>query len=300
MGDPEIERLIGGAHYLSADEIARHPRFAEGRKLYLDRFLALYGDDPLLARLLIESGRFLVYHTAIVLGAGQEPERRESWLTIGRLKREVAMYGLASARHVDELVARLCDNGFLRSRSSAQDRRIHILAPTEKMLAHDRAWLAVHYAPLAVLYPHNEYGSVMRCDPEFQVRHRRAALAFLPLSSRHLASVPEMMLFFNRAAGQLILAALLQAAMSIPDDLRTAMPYEDIGDRFGVSRTHVRQLLVAAADAGLMRLERGGRRIEILPLLWAAYDRSIAIGMSLHDMVYAVVTGRRAIERGFC
>jgi len=72
------------------------------------------------------------------------------------------------------------------------------------------------------------------------------------------------------------------------------VPYADIGDRFGVSRTHVRQLLVAAQDAGLVNLKaRGGHRVEILPRLWESYDRSIVGGMFAHDWVYGVVTGRQ-------
>jgi hypothetical protein len=39
---------------------------------------------------------------------------------------------------------------------------------------------------------------------------------------------------------------------------------------------------------------RGGHRVEILPRLWASYDRSIAGGMFLHDLVYGAATGRRS------
>ena len=35
-------------------------------------------------------------------------------------------------------------------------------------------------------------------------------------------------------------------------------------------------------------------RVEILPCHWASYDRSIAIGMSLHHEAHAIVTGRAA------
>jgi hypothetical protein len=200
----------------------------------------------------------------------------------------------ASARQVDHLVARLREVGFLDVVPSDKDRRLRILKPTEKMLEHDRDWLAAHYAPLTLLCPQNDYGPVMRRDPEFQVLHRRTAMAFWPLGMKLLASVPDMMLFFYRAGGHMVLAALLQSALADPDRPHTAVPYADIGDRFGVSRTHVRQLLVAAQDAGLVNLKaRGGHRVEILPRLWASYDRSIAGGMFAHDLVYGVVTGRR-------
>ena len=295
LGDSEIQRLLAQAPHVSIEEILGNPRFPDARKLYLDRFLGVYGHDPFLVRLLIESGRFLVYHLAVVLDAGQDPDRRETWFTVGRLKQQIAASGLgASARQVDHLVARLREVGFLDVVPSDKDRRLRILKPTEKMLEHDRDWLAAHYAPLTLLCPQNDYGPVMRRDPAFQVLHRRAAMAFWPLGMKLLASVPDMMLFFYRAGGHMVLAALLQSALADPDRPHTAVPYADIGDRFGVSRTHVRQLLVAAQDAGLVNLKaRGGHRVEILPRLWASYDRSIAGGMFAHDLVYGVVTGRR-------
>ncbi|HTB37780.1 MAG TPA: hypothetical protein VK777_11865 [Reyranella sp.] len=295
MGDSEIQRLLAQAPHVSIEEILGNPRFPDARKLYLDRFLGVYGHDPFLVRLLIETGRFLVYHLAVVLDAGQDPDRRETWFTVGRLKQQIAASGLgASARQVDHLVARLREVGFLDVVPSDKDRRLRILKPTEKMLEHDRDWLAAHYAPLTLLCPQNDYGPVMRRDPAFQVLHRRAAMAFWPLGMKLLASVPDMMLFFYRAGGHMVLAALLQSALADPDRPHTAVPYADIGDRFGVSRTHVRQLLVAAQDAGLVNLKaRGGHRVEILPRLWASYDTSIAGGMFAHDLVYGVVTGRR-------
>jgi DNA-binding transcriptional ArsR family regulator len=295
LDDPEIQRLIERTPHVSLEEILGNPRFPDARKLYLDRFLGVYGHDPFLVRLLIETGRFLVYHLAVVLDAGQDPDRRETGFTVGRLKQQIAASGLgASARQVDHLVARLREVGFLDVVPSDKDRRLRILKPTEKMLEHDRDWLAAHYAPLTLLCPQNDYGPVMRRDPAFQVLHRRAAMAFWPLGMKLLASVPDMMLFFYRAGGHMVLAALLQSALADPDRPHTAVPYADIGDRFGVSRTHVRQLLVAAQDAGLVNLKaRGGHRVEILPRLWTSYDRSIAGGMFAHDLVYGVVTGRR-------
>src|SRR5437016_2083329 len=61
----EIERLLGGAPRLSIEDIVKHPRLPEARKLYLDRFLEVYGGDPFLVRLLIESGRFILYHLTV-------------------------------------------------------------------------------------------------------------------------------------------------------------------------------------------------------------------------------------------
>ena len=45
----------------------------------------------------------------------------------------------------------------------------------------------------------------------------------------------------------------------------------------------------SAQSAGLVNIVgRGGRSIEILPRHWASYDRGLAVGMYLHDVVNLV------------
>ena len=168
------------------------------------------------------------------------------------------------------------EHGRGRSRASEQDRRVRILRPTEKLRAHDRDWLPTHFAPLTILYPQHDYGLVMRRDPEFQVAFRRACIPFIPFGAKVLFSVPDMLLFLNHAAGYMVIAALLQIAMSDGDPSHAEMPYGDVGDRFGVSRTHVRTLLAAAEQAGLVKLHAlGGRRVEILARRWSTHGRGI-------------------------
>ncbi len=295
MDDPDIARLLGRPPRLSYDHIVGHPRMPEARKVYIDRFLEIYGDDPFLVRLLIETGRFQVFHLATVLEAGYNPARRETWPTVGLLKQTIATLGLgdvASGRHIDHLISRLCAVGYLKLEPSDQDRRVKLLTLNEKLWAHDRDWLAAHYAPLAVLYPQHDYGLALRRHPAFQAAQRRASLAFAVVGAKIFKAVPaDMMLFLDRAGGYPVLAALLQAAMADPTNPHAAVPYTDVGNRFGVSRTHVRRLLRAAENAGLVKLHaRGGHRVEILPRLWASHDRGISCGMYLHDMLYLAAT----------
>jgi DNA-binding FadR family transcriptional regulator len=95
-----------------------------------------------------------------------------------------------------------------------------------------------------------------------------------------------------------VIAALLQAVMESHDYPHAAVPYAEVGDRFGVSRTHVRKLLVAAEERGLVKLHaRGGRRLEILPRLWSSHDRGITGGMYLHDILYVAAIRRMAATK---
>ena len=295
MRDPEDDHAITtpDVPHISLDELVNHPRLADARKVYLDQFLAIYGDNPFLSRLLIESGRILIFVIIQAPDAGQDPARRETWLTIGHLKREMAMFGLASARQVDALLSRLREVGYLSLEPAEEDRRVRLLKPAEAMRAHDRDWLAAHYAPLAALFPKNGYGPVLRREPAMQLALRRAAITLLPLSAHLFTNLPDMLLFLNHAGGFPILAALLHAAMADPAAPHASVPFGDAGDRFGISRTQVRTLLIAAEAAGLVKLHaRGGQRVEILPRLWASHDRAMAVGMYLNDLSFGLATRR--------
>jgi len=288
------EDLLANVPHIPLDALLEHPRFAEARSLYLCEFLPLYEGDAFLARLLIESGRFLVSIVVMDLHAGYDPAQRETWPTMGRLKQEMARFGLASERQIDAIVGRLREVGFLRLLPAAADGRIRLLEPAEAMLAHDRAWLAANYAPLALLCPENDYGPILRREPGIHAARRHAGLVLMPVVAPLFGTFPDILFFFNRAGGTLVVSALIQAAtLADPDDPHPAVPYGDVGDRFGVSRTQVRKLLVAAEAMGLVTLHgRGGRRVEILPRLWKSFDHGLAVGQYVHDLAYAVATGR--------
>jgi biotin operon repressor len=169
-----------------------------------------------------------------------------------------------------------------------------MLKTTEAMRAHHRDWVAAHYAPLTVICPQYDYSLAIQRDPAFQTIYARTAVPFLPLAGKLHSAVPEIFVFLNHAGGFMIMATLLQAAMA-QEHPHAAVPYGDIGDRFGISRTQVRKLLTAAQDIGLVKLHaRGGHRVEILPRLWECGDRGMAGGMFIHDMVYVMATAQLA------
>jgi hypothetical protein len=104
-----------------------------------------------------------------------------------------------------------------------------------------------------------------------------------------MMTLPDTLLFFAHAAGPLIQNALLKAAMDASDPA-AAIPYMEVAERLGVSRTHIRNLMDSAEAAGLVRIVgRGGRSIEILPRHWVSYDRGLAVGLYLHDAVNLAV-----------
>lgn len=287
MDQAELHNLLGGPPRIGFEDIVAHPRLATARKVYIDRFLELYAGNPFLARLLIQANRFFVFHLVLVLEAAQDPARRETWVTVGLLKEKMALLALASDRQIDHMIARLRSVGFLDLHPSEADRRVRLVASTEQLRAHDRDWLVAHYSGLDLLYPQHDYGPIMRRDPHFQVLLRSVGVALLPVAAKLMMAEPQTITFFENAGTYPVMATLIQAAMAQPDDPHVAVPYAEVGDRFGISRTQVRKLLTAFASQGLLRLHaRGGQRVEILPQFWSLHDRGIAVGMFIHDLLH--------------
>src|SRR3546814_3642440 len=56
-GIAKAHDLHFGVDYWPAETILSHPDFPEARRVYLDRVLALYGDDIFLNKLLMEAAR---------------------------------------------------------------------------------------------------------------------------------------------------------------------------------------------------------------------------------------------------
>lgn len=298
MERDELERLVGGRLRLQYDEILYHPRMPEARYAYIKSFLNLYQDDPFLARLLMQAGRFFVFHCVAVLEAAQDPSRRETWFTVAALKRLLAMFGYASDRQVDHLVARLHGVGFLEHRRAEGDRRVRLLGSTQKLRFHHMEWLATHYLPLATLFPEHDYGPVLARDRDFHTLHCGTSLPFHGVAARLMMQFADSLMFFSHAAGPLIENAVLLAATESADP-SAAISYMEVAQRFGVSRTHVRNLMENAETAGLVQITgKGGHSILILPRYWTCYDRGLALGMYLHDAVNLVVMRRWLESRG--
>jgi len=288
--------------YRSSDEILAHPRFAPARIAFVDAVLALYEDDSFLTRLLLEAGRYVVFGNIMCMHARYDETDRSTWPTAGRLKQSMLQFGVSSPRRVDALVARLVDSCFLEMVPAKQDRRVRILTPTERMYNQDLDWLAAHYLPLHVLFPDSGYAPMVQRDRSFQMAQRLVCMDFLRHGANILASNPGIMLFLGRDAGVMILIKLIQMKHAAKHGSQTGLPYSDIGARFGVSRTHVREVLLEAERAGFVQLSGpGSQLVQLTPAVMQVFDRFTADSMSGHDLMFQIalktMAGNKASAR---
>ena len=104
----------------SAEEILSHPRFPFARDEFLKAILALYEHNPFLNRLLLEAGRTVLFVIIICLHARYDEADRETWPTLRLVTQSMMAHGLASARRVSDLVARLIKTGYLEQRGATR------------------------------------------------------------------------------------------------------------------------------------------------------------------------------------
>jgi DNA-binding MarR family transcriptional regulator len=271
----------------SSEEILAHQRFPLARDEFVKAMLALYEHKPFLNRLLLEAGRTVLLSIIMCLYARYDEDKRATWPTLRLVTNSMAMHHLASASRVHDLVSRLVKTGYLEQRAAPQDRRVHILTPTEKMIAQDQDFLVSHHLPLQIMFPDPGYPLIMRRDPVFQLKQRLVSRDLFALGAQILAGNPIMMLFQGRDAGVMILIKMIQLAGPPGGTAPLKVSYSDLGGRFGVSRTHVRNLLVAAEEMDLVRLTKeSGQFVELLPPLLQAFDRLVADAMSGFDLCY--------------
>jgi DNA-binding MarR family transcriptional regulator len=284
MPGPDLTHLPA---FHSTEEILAHPRFPHARDEYVKAILALYEHKPFLNRLLLEAGRTVLGVVIMCLYARYDEADRATWPTLRLVADSMAEHHLASASRVQDLVSRLVKTGYLEQRAAPKDRRVRIITPTAKMIAQDQDFLVSHHLPLEILFPQPGYAPIMTRDPAFELRQRLVSRDLFARGAQILASHPLIMLFMTRDAGIMILIKMIEMTWPGSGAEPLEVTYSDLGRRFGVSRTHVRELLVEAEEMRLVRLSKGRKQlVEMTPQLLQAFDRYLAEAMSGFDLCY--------------
>lgn len=241
------------APFASAEVIRDHPRFPEAVDLLIDDVADLYGDDRRLVRTLFEYNRAITFMVAICVAAAHDPARPETWLTLTSLRTALARMGITDPRRIRRLVDELRGEGLIDELPMPGDLRRLWLAPTERMLAIDREWLATFHAPLALLAPEEpRYQRALARDRNYQRTYRRASVETLDLANGVVRQNPPIDFFLHQSVGFRIMALLLRVARASPDGWTPDGFYTSAAQCSATSRVHVRNVIRAAADRELV------------------------------------------------
>ncbi|WP_139198787.1 hypothetical protein [Devosia sp. YR412] len=282
--------------FLSAAQIRAHPRWALARDYYMQVLVQSHSPDPAIRRVMQDIAGLVLFNLIIALYEARG-EARESWPTITRIREVFATFGLASARSLDEMLARMRQIGLIELQTAPGDKRVRLIKPTARMIAEDYAWHDNHMRALAVLQPDSrDYDAVFSHDALHRQVHRAisnglhdTAFDILDVENNPLVA------FIMRQDGAKIIFSYLQQALAGGDPSRVSLNYTTASERIFTSRTHIRNLLSALEDAGMLRRHgTGGNDIELMPALWEHGDYFIASMMSGNDRWWQMTRQRVA------
>jgi hypothetical protein len=126
FAEADLEDIPVVLHH-AAEEILAYPRFPFAREAYVKAILPIYEYNPFLSRLLLESGRTVLFIGIMCLHARHDRAERATWPTMRRVTEQSVAHGVASPRRVHDLLRRLISTGYLEQRAAPEDRRIRIL-----------------------------------------------------------------------------------------------------------------------------------------------------------------------------
>jgi hypothetical protein len=202
---------------LRIDGVLAHPRFAEARDAYIDRYLNFYLGDPALNKLLAEAARHVIVTFVICLTAASRHDDPQSWLTLAKLQDEVETHRVGSRGLVENIVSRMLDKELLVAEPVSTDRRKKVLVPTASLLKLDRDILIAQAIPAAMVLPSAAMERAIVCDFDFQRAHRAFSVSAFTMAMRFIA----------RDSGLMVLFAMLESARKSPSGNLSTVSYQD-------------------------------------------------------------------------
>lgn len=271
------------AIFAEAARLRKQPGFQDAVRLNAEELLSFYERQPLLNHLVSEEARWLTGGFILFLHFTRRPDDPTSGATLARVQAMAVDHGLASPGRIAALVGLMRLGGFVKQVSVSGDRRMRRLEPTESLLGYSRRWLAAHLGPLALASPADDHRALHEKDPTFLERYYREAGRLYFGGGRIPELIPAIRLFMGRDAAYMILLRLWISDPSgaVPPRQPVALPYGEIGKRFGVSRAHVRKIMEAAQAEGYLELlAEGGQAIRVMPPLIDLFEDCFALQLA--------------------
>lgn len=276
----ELSNFLG-----RAKELRRRPTFQPALRRYAMSMLRMYRGTPVLNKVVNEHGRFLISSLALQLHLHRDPTQPGAGLTLSRLRELCTQHGIASTGRVTAFLALMRLAGFLVPASDARDRRAKVLVPTERMMAHVRLFTAVQFKAIDTLYPASDHSQRLEREPGFLEDFHRAAGGYFLRGCRLPDAFPEMDLFIAADAGYMVLMALFLQLPTVEGRAvpgTVDMPHGASARRFGVSRSHMANLMRGAEQGGFLVADgSGGRGLRVNDTLVDLVERWFAAQMAL-------------------
>lgn len=276
-----------------------HPHFQEAiraacipyRQVVLDEgepWFAKYIGD--LANTILEMSALYFHLEAKYLGRG-------TGATLGKLQLLAFVHGFASPRRVTMYVKRMVQIGRLKYGAGAADRRVRLLTPSDALISTARRHVSLLCAGADVLAPGRELSRRTMGDDNFFYR------LLLELGQAYVEGADparpfdDVRHFTSKDAGTFLLNTMLTEGLKdrerLCPDTEFSINYSEMARNCGVSRTHVRNVIEAAAERELLVVTgEGGRSLKMTHKFITSYERFFACLMILTEVSSNKALGR--------
>lgn len=187
--------------------------------------------------------------------------------------------GLCSKNTTAATIDFLENTGLVVRVRDETDHRHYLIQPTQRLILGSSSIVRVALSAVNRLFPSRHYRQFSDDAGDFMERYFSSSLHSLLNISTLISDQRDSRLFATSDSGGTLLCKLMAIKYSegSSGEGTIAFPFDEIGELYGVSRTHIRRLMKKAEVGGLVRLlEDGGRKIEILPPLTDVFENMVA------------------------
>ncbi len=270
---------------LRAKDIRRLEAFQPALRAYAMNMVRIYRGTPVLNKMINEEGRFLISSLALQLHLNRDPAVPGDGLTLTRLRAVCAAHGVASPGRVMAFLALMRLAGFVTADTGSGAKRAKVLVPTARMMGHVRLFTAIQLKVIDTLLPGADYSARLGRDPAFLEAFHRAAGGYFLRGARLPDAFPQLSTFTAMDAGYMVLLTLFlqlptQDGHAVPGVVD--LPHDAAARRFGVSRSHMANLMRNAQAAGFLQATgSSGRGLHVGASLIALVEGWFAAQMAL-------------------
>jgi AraC-like DNA-binding protein len=278
---PLIEGTVPSETALAAVEA--HPGFDQAAASVAAGSVAGYRGNRLVNAVMTDRARLLMAMWILYFHFSSRRGDPSSGLTLARVRRACTDLDVCSRQRVEAMIVLMRFFGHLAVAPHPEDRLLHRLVPTDRLLEWNRWRLANSFEALAKVMPEG-LEALSRLETPGFIESVSCHLGRIHLAGfRIIDHAPDMRLFFERNAGLVTLMSMCLSAESerFPPTVPIHYSLSALARSFGVSRTHLRRMFDDAQKLEL--LERSGPdALRILPRLEAGLRRGYALYLLYH------------------
>ena len=254
-------------------------RNARGFSTCLPTYNALmsnyFSGNIMLNKVVTEAWRFEMLVYTLHLYDQRDPDKPRSGLTLSNLEKICAIQKCASPGRVRTIVGIMWLGGFLKRQKSKLDSRIVHFEPSKNFIDIVEGWNHRIFQTIDAVFPDGNLAALHLSHPRFGWEMRKGGAEGLLNGWKMLDPFPEVFHFVSRDGGWMLLLHCANESLRLGNGTHivpVSVELAGFGARFGVSRSHLRRLLEAAYDEGLLSAPpRNGSSIALAPKTMASY-----------------------------